>query len=101
MQVNPLLGFSPNKPQHDAGIRIDPPPSVAWATGEIPEATAAAAPPLEPPVEKLRFHGFLVIPFATGSVVSVKPNSGVLVRPKMLSPAFWYCSTIFEDLVAL
>ena len=37
-------------PQHDAGTRMDPPPSLAEAMATIPEATAAADPPLEPPV---------------------------------------------------
>ena len=31
------------------GIRIEPPPSLAPAIGTIPEATALAAPPLDPP----------------------------------------------------
>ena len=44
------VGFSPNRPQQLAGIRIEPPPSLAWAIGTMPEATAAAEPPLEPPV---------------------------------------------------
>ena len=63
MAVKPRLGFSPNKPQQAAGIRIDPPPSVACATGTMPAATAAAAPPLEPPVEIIR------IPRITGCAV--------------------------------
>ncbi len=45
----PWVGFRPTSPVHDAGIRIDPPPSLAWAIGTMPAATAAAAPPLEPP----------------------------------------------------
>ena len=49
--VSPRLGLRPNSPQQLAGIRIEPPPSEAWATGTMPAATAAAAPPLEPPVE--------------------------------------------------
>ena len=32
-----------------AGIRIEPPPSLALAAGPMPVATAAAAPPDEPP----------------------------------------------------
>ena len=32
-------------------MRIDPAPSVAWASGTIPAATAAAEPPEEPPAE--------------------------------------------------
>ncbi len=47
----------PNSPQTDAGIRIEPPPSLACATGARPPATAAAAPPLEPPAERSRSHG--------------------------------------------
>ena len=43
-------------------MRIDPPPSLAPAIGKIPEATTAAAPPLEPPGECARFQGFLAGP---------------------------------------
>ena len=32
-------------------MRIEPPPSLACAIGTMPAATAAAEPPLEPPVE--------------------------------------------------
>ena len=32
-------------------MRIEPPPSLACAIGTIPAATAAAEPPLDPPVE--------------------------------------------------
>jgi hypothetical protein len=31
---------------------MDPPPSLACATGTRPAATAAAEPPLDPPVER-------------------------------------------------
>src|SRR5210317_2125734 len=48
--VRARLGFMPNRPQHEAGIRIEPPPSVALAKGKIPAATAAAEPPDDPPV---------------------------------------------------
>jgi len=41
--------FSPTSPQHAAGMRIEPKPSLAWARGTMPLATAAAAPPLDPP----------------------------------------------------
>ena len=43
--------FQADKPQHDAGIRIEPAPSLACAIGTTPEATIAALPPDEPPVE--------------------------------------------------
>ena len=49
LDTRPREGLRPKTPQHDAGIRIEPPPSVPWATGRRPAARAAAAPPLEPP----------------------------------------------------
>src|SRR6185312_12009859 len=45
------------------------PPSLAWAKGTIPDATAAAAPPLDPPGVRVVSHGLWVAPHATGSVV--------------------------------
>ena len=85
--IRPCDGFRPTRPQHEAGMRIDPPPSLAWANGTIPEATAAADPPLEPPGECSRLQGFRVAPHAIGSVVGRLPNSGLLVRPAMFRPA--------------
>ena len=55
-------GFNPNTPEAEAGIRIEPPPSLACATGRIRAATAAAAPPEEPPEECARFQGLRVGP---------------------------------------
>ena len=46
----PREGFRPTSPQHEAGMRIDPPPSFACASGTTPDATSAAEPPDEPPV---------------------------------------------------
>ena len=79
--------FMPNRPQHDAGMRIEPPPSLAWASGTMRAATAAAEPPLEPPAVRVRSQGFRVGPNSTGSVVALRPNSGVLVRPRIIRPA--------------
>src|SRR5512139_37712 len=81
------VGLRPKSPQHEAGIRIDPPPSLPWARGTARAATAAAAPPLEPPGVRLGSHGLRHGPKASGSVVGVSPNSGVLVRPRITSPA--------------
>ncbi len=55
--TRPRLGLMPNSPQTDAGMRMEPPPSLACARGARPPATAAAAPPLDPPAERLRSHG--------------------------------------------
>src|SRR5207237_5945273 len=85
--VRPRLGFRPNTPHIEAGMRIDPPASLAWANGTMPAATAAAEPPDEPPVEYARFHGLAVGPNAKGSVLSIDPNSGTLVMPQTIRPA--------------
>src|SRR5690242_9584838 len=81
------VGFRPNRPQAEAGMRIDPPPSLACATGRMRAATAAAAPPDEPPEECARFQGFLVGPCRRDSVVGINPNSGLELLPKMVRPA--------------
>src|SRR6218665_1266758 len=47
--TTPRDGLSPNRPQQAAGMRMEPPPSLPCAIGTMPAATAAAAPPLEPP----------------------------------------------------
>ena len=60
--TRPRFGFSPNSPQLAAGMRIEPPPSLAWAMGTMPAATAAAEPPLDPPAECPAFQGLAVGP---------------------------------------
>ncbi len=84
--VRPRVGLSPNRPQHDAGMRIDPPPSPPPASGTIPAATAAADPPLDPPLVLVRSHGLCVGPKSSGSVNGVSPNSGVFVLPRITTP---------------
>ncbi len=66
--ITPFVGLSPTSPQHAAGIRIEPPPSVAVAIGAMPAAIAAAEPPDEPPGEDSTFHGFRVAPYRRLSV---------------------------------
>jgi hypothetical protein len=56
-EMRPRVGLMPNSPQTLAGMRIDPPPSLPWAAGASPEATAAAAPPLDPPADRDRSQG--------------------------------------------
>ena len=58
----PLVGLSPTSPQKAAGMRADPPPSVAVAMGTMPADSAAAEPPLEPPGDQRGSHGLRVTP---------------------------------------
>ena len=85
--TRPRLGLRPTRPQQDAGILMEPPPSLAWATGNMPAATADPAPPLEPPGVWPGFHGLRVAPNRLFSVTVIDPNSGVLVRPVRMNPA--------------
>src|SRR6201990_329152 len=80
------LGFRPNTPEADAGIRIEPPPSLACATGRMRPPAAAAAPPAEPPEECARFQGLRVGPCRRDSVVGIRPNSGLELLPNIDTP---------------
>src|SRR5688572_4740383 len=85
--TRPRLGLSPTRPQHAAGIRIEPPPSFACATGTMPDATALALPPEDPPGVREGSHGLRAAPNAAGSVTGRMPSSGVLVLPTTIAPA--------------
>jgi hypothetical protein len=61
--TTPVPGLMPNSPQLAAGMRMDPAPSFPCATGTMPEATAAADPPEEPPAVRARFQGLRVTPY--------------------------------------
>src|SRR5439155_10662011 len=86
-ETRPRDGLSPKSPQHEAGMRIEPPPSEAWARGSAPAATAAAAPPDEPPGVRAVSQGLRHAPLSTDSVTHVLPNSGVLDLPSTTKPA--------------
>ena len=68
-------------------MRIEPPPSLPCASGTMPAATAAAAPPEEPPGVRSVSHGLRVGPKRRGSVTGRIPNSGMLVLPTITKPA--------------
>ena len=51
--IRPRWTLSPTRFVQAAGMRVEPPPSLAWAIGIMPAATAAAAPPDEPPVVRV------------------------------------------------
>ena len=77
--------MSPNSPHAEAGYRIDPPRSFACAAATIPDATAAADPPLDPLVDRTVSQGLRAGPNRTDSQAGTIPNSGVLVLPRMIS----------------
>lgn len=85
--VSPRPGLRPTRPQHAAGMRVEPPPSLAPAAGTMPAATAAAEPPDDPPGVRVRSHGLRAGPQASGSLMALAPNSGRLVLPKIARPA--------------
>src|SRR6185437_1250363 len=84
------VGFMPNRPHCAAGMRMEPRPSEACAIGTMPLATAAAAPPDDPPVLWFGFHGLWQLPRKRPSVVPGIPNSGVLVLAASTMPAERY-----------
>src|SRR2546423_12668238 len=63
----------------------------------MPDATAAAEPPLDPLVERAVSHGLRTGPNSTGSHAGAMPNSGVLVLPTMTRPARRSRSTSSES----
>jgi hypothetical protein len=72
---------------NEAGLRMLPPWSEPSASGSIPAASAAPAPPLLPPAERSGAHGLRVAPKTSLNVCDPAPNSGVLVLPTMIAPA--------------
>ena len=86
-ETRPREALIPKRPQHEAGMRIEPPPSEPCAIPTSPAATAAAAPPLDPPAFRPRSHGVRHGPFSGESVKAVVPNSGVFVLPRTTKPA--------------
>ncbi len=68
-------------------MRIEPAPSEPIAAGTTPAATAAAAPPLEPPGVWSVFQGLRVAPCRGVSVKCHWPTSGAWVLPITIAPA--------------
>ena len=85
--TRPSEGRRPTTPQNDAGLRNEPPMSEPSASGSMPEASAAAAPPLDPPAERLGSAGLRVVPKIVLKVCEPAANSGTLVRPSSTTPA--------------
>ncbi|MNS79122.1 hypothetical protein D3C72_1127630 [compost metagenome] len=67
---------------------MEPPPSLPCATGTMRAATAAAAPPLDPPADRVGSQGLRVgPPLRTASVVPAMHSSGTVVRANGIRPA--------------
>src|SRR4051794_6579386 len=67
-------------------MRMEPPPSVPTAKGTIPDPTAAALPPLEPPAVRAGFQGLQVGGAPGASVTAFQPSWGVVVLPTSTAP---------------
>src|SRR5262249_33710110 len=80
------VGRMPTTPQHDAGMRMEPPVSPPSATDAIPAATAAALPPLDPPGVIPSRHGLLVAPKMAFDVPIDAASSGTFVLPRIAIP---------------
>ena len=85
-ETRPREALKPSTPQHEPGMRSEPPPSEPCEIAHRPAASAAAAPPLEPPAFRERSHGVRQGPFRAESVNAVVPNSGVFVLPRITKP---------------
>src|SRR6185369_8149442 len=85
--TRPYVGFTPTMPQNAAGWRTDPPVSEPSAMETMPDATAAAEPPDEPPGTRSGAMGFFVGPYTLCSVDEPIANSSMLVLPNTIPPA--------------
>jgi len=87
LETRSSVGFRPKMPQQCAGTRIEPPMSLPMSSGASPAATAAAAPPLEPPGVRARSHGLFVRPKTGLSVCRSASSSETFVLPRTIAPA--------------
>ena len=79
-------------------MRIEPPPSEAWAKGRMPVATAAPAPPLEPPGVLSVFQGLRLGPNSRGSVTGLISDPPV---PEVVGDIDGDGAVTFQDLLIL
>lgn len=85
--TKPGVGRSPKTPQNAAGVRIEPPRSLPSAKATIPDASAAAPPPVEPPAVSDKSQGLRVAPNNAFLVLAPAANSGTLVLPRTIASA--------------
>ena len=60
--TTPFEGLMPAMPQNDAGVLREPAKSEPVANGTIPDATAAAPPPVDAPALRIYRKGFPCCP---------------------------------------
>ena len=90
----PADGLREAMPQQLAGLRNEPPMSLPSPTGDIPDASAAASPPEDPPAVRIGSQGLRVRPWSEESVCTRSAMSGQFVRPIGIAPAAIIRSTI-------
>jgi len=91
--MRPRVGLSTLIPQHWAGQRSDPSPSLPTPRGVMPVASAAASPPLEAPGVFDWSHGFTVSPHNSLSQCQRTAKLARFVRPIGIAPAAFSRST--------
>ncbi len=91
--TTPTLGRNPTTLPHAAGLRSEPPVSLPSAVATMRQASATAAPPLDPPALHPRLHGFRVTPYTSLNVCEPAPNSGEFVLPTATAPAAFIRAT--------
>ena len=92
--TTPTVGLSDVMPQQCAGLRSEPPMSLPRPIGLMPDAIAAASPPLDPPAVTSGFHGLRVRPCSCEWVWTRRPKSGRFVRANGIAPAARMRSTV-------
>src|SRR5439155_3402145 len=85
--TSPTDGLNPTMLLKLPGLRIDPPRSLPSAIGSSPAASAAPAPPLDPPALFERSYGLRVTPYTLLYVCEPMPSSGTFVLPMGIAPA--------------
>src|SRR3984957_3788914 len=84
--TRPQVVFRPTTPQHAAGTRDEPAPSVPSATSASPTATATAEPLDEPPGSRRGSSGFTGVPDQSFVPADDQHNSDRLVLPTIWAP---------------
>ena len=84
MEINPVVGLSPNTPHIDDGIRIEPPVSVPIPSGANPAATATTDVAFQTAINRTLLDGadHTVTIALTGGSLSPVGRTARLERPR-------------------